>query len=503
VHGWIKTDNAKDATLRGKLYTSRTGTEVASGDIGTLVSGTTDWTFFSGDITAPAGVTFVDLFMESKGPSTGTGYTWFDDVGVIEWTDWITYDGTGSTVYPNDIYWLQVRNPAVVDNATVIFREAGFIDLAQPSSVVAAVQQGWNLISNPVLRADSLHGVRSLYPSSIFNYAFDFSAGSGYHQSSVLETGKGYWEKFAEPASVEIAGSPIVRDSVIVGAGWNLIGSVTYPVDTAAIVSVPPGLIASRYFGYSGGYFPLDVLTPGAGYWVKCNSTGVIVLEGTARALALGRRLADTYPHVTISDARGEKRHLYLPSDGSLPLELPPPPPHGELDVRCERQEGIDGGQSAGEFPVQISSATYPLQIAWSDFDSNGKLKLKVGETIKELRGSGEIGVVASGVHVSILYTSSQDVPVIFGLDQNYPNPFNPVTTLRYALPARTPVHLQVYSVTGQLVKTLVNGTLDAGRYETLWQGENDAGISVGSGVYFCRLMAGGHTRSIKVLLMK
>jgi hypothetical protein len=152
---------------------------------------------------------------------------------------------------------------------------------------------------------------------------------------------------------------------------------------------------------------------------------------------------------------------------------------------------------------VQISSATYPLQIAWSDFDSNGKLKLKVGETIKELRGSGEIGVVASGVHVSILYTSSQDVPVIFGLDQNYPNPFNPVTTLRYALPARTPVHLQVYSVTGQLVKTLVNGTLDAGRYETLWQGENDAGISVGSGVYFCRLMAGGHTRSIKVLLMK
>jgi poly-gamma-glutamate capsule biosynthesis protein CapA/YwtB (metallophosphatase superfamily) len=503
IHGWIKTDNAKEATLRGKLYNSRTGTEVATGDIGTLVGGTTDWSFFSGDITAPSGVTFVDVFMESKAPASGTGYAWFDDVGMIEWTDWITYDGTGATAYPNDIYWLQVRTPSVIDNATVTFREAGFLDLAQPTSVVANVGQGWNLISNPVERADSMRHVRSLYPSSTFEYAFDFSAGTGYHQSYTLEQGKGYWERFGSPTSVEIAGSPVVRDTIDVEAGWNLIGTLSYPVDTAAIVSIPAGLLSSDYFGYSQGYVPADVLTPGSGYWVKANAAGRLVLEGSVRASLLARNPRIDEGSINFFDAGGERCRLSLPGTCGRSIELPPPPPPGGIDVRYAGT-GLSSGEGREcELPLCIASDHYPIRISWSDLNGDTQAKVEVGGVIRNLVGSGDVQVPAAGVTVSILYTPKGDMPATFALEQNYPNPFNPVTSIRYAIPTRVPVRLQIFNITGQLVRTVVSDVQNAGRHTAQWYGENDAGISVGSGVYFCRLVAGGYVRAIKVLLMK
>jgi hypothetical protein len=81
-------------------------------------------------------------------------------------------------------------------------------------------------------------------------------------------------------------------------------------------------------------------------------------------------------------------------------------------------------------------------------------------------------------------------VPTEFVLEQNYPNPFNPQTTISYSLPANSQVSLKIFSVTGQLVCTLYEGESSAGTHVVLWDGLNDRGNSVGSGVYFCRLQA-------------
>ncbi|MDM7916957.1 MAG: FlgD immunoglobulin-like domain containing protein [Candidatus Eisenbacteria bacterium] len=59
---------------------------------------------------------------------------------------------------------------------------------------------------------------------------------------------------------------------------------------------------------------------------------------------------------------------------------------------------------------------------------------------------------------------------------------------------------LRIYDVQGRLVKTLVDGTLDAGSHEALWNGRNDAGADAGSGVYFCRLQSGGRTAVRKLV---
>jgi hypothetical protein len=82
------------------------------------------------------------------------------------------------------------------------------------------------------------------------------------------------------------------------------------------------------------------------------------------------------------------------------------------------------------------------------------------------------------------------EVPTVFALEHNYPNPFNPTTQIKYALPKESFVTLKVYNVLGQEVATLVNEQQAAGYVTTKWDGRNNVGQSVGSGVYFYRLEA-------------
>jgi len=88
-------------------------------------------------------------------------------------------------------------------------------------------------------------------------------------------------------------------------------------------------------------------------------------------------------------------------------------------------------------------------------------------------------------------------------LRQNHPNPFNPATVIPFTLTKRQNVSLVVYDAGGRRVATLVNGTVDAGLSEYVWEGVNDRGDPVASGVYFCRLVAEGVEQARKMVLVK
>jgi len=82
-------------------------------------------------------------------------------------------------------------------------------------------------------------------------------------------------------------------------------------------------------------------------------------------------------------------------------------------------------------------------------------------------------------------------VPTTFCLSQNYPNPFNPKTDIRYQIAySRSPVHatLKIYNILGQEVRTLVDEYQDGGYYSVTWNGMDDRGNSMPSGVYSYRL---------------
>jgi hypothetical protein len=84
-----------------------------------------------------------------------------------------------------------------------------------------------------------------------------------------------------------------------------------------------------------------------------------------------------------------------------------------------------------------------------------------------------------------------------------YPNPFNAATTFDFSLTASGPVTLRVYDLAGKAVRTLVDRTLDAGPHRRRWDGRDDAGRELGSGVYLARLVAGPTVRDDRVVLVK
>jgi len=94
--------------------------------------------------------------------------------------------------------------------------------------------------------------------------------------------------------------------------------------------------------------------------------------------------------------------------------------------------------------------------------------------------------------------------PKSFALMQNYPNPFNPETYVSFALPVGSPVSLKIYNVAGQLVKTLVDGEqMGAGLHVVRWDGRNNNGEEVASGIYFYKMSAGDFHATKKMVVTK
>jgi len=104
-------------------------------------------------------------------------------------------------------------------------------------------------------------------------------------------------------------------------------------------------------------------------------------------------------------------------------------------------------------------------------------------------------------------YVAESDVSVPAGvaaaLHGNYPNPFNPSTTISFSLGSAERVVIDVYNIRGQMVRSLVSGVYGAGSHTVVWNGCADDGVSVGSGVYFYRMVSGGFSEVRKMLLLK
>ena len=108
---------------------------------------------------------------------------------------------------------------------------------------------------------------------------------------------------------------------------------------------------------------------------------------------------------------------------------------------------------------------------------------------------------VTSGTYETTV--SAIRVPRDFALLQNYPNPFNGETMIRFQLPASERVKLYVYNIRGQRVATIIDEQMEAGYHRISWNGRNDNGRQVGSGVYIYLLQAGRHHQSKKLTYMK
>ena len=94
-------------------------------------------------------------------------------------------------------------------------------------------------------------------------------------------------------------------------------------------------------------------------------------------------------------------------------------------------------------------------------------------------------------------------IPAEFALMQNYPNPFNPQTAIEFSLSVNGIADIKIYDITGSLVKILAAGYYTSGHYSIEWNGANDFGIPVSSGIYFCALCFRGQKELIKMQLIR
>ena len=133
----------------------------------------------------------------------------------------------------------------------------------------------------------------------------------------------------------------------------------------------------------------------------------------------------------------------------------------------------------------------------YADFDAQQRiLRLAAGV-------GGEFAVTYAPAAPLAIAETGNTLPDGFSLAQNYPNPFNPVTHIDYQLSNFSDVKLQIYNTLGQLVKTLVNGRQSAGKFSVQWDGTNQLGERVSSGVYMYRLAVGNAVQSQKMVLMR
>lgn len=152
-----------------------------------------------------------------------------------------------------------------------------------------------------------------------------------------------------------------------------------------------------------------------------------------------------------------------------------------------------------GEFYIGILETTNASAIGL-DTSSNGYSYQRLTTEWTPVT-TGEImirAIIEHGVG------NDDNVTPVYTLDaNNYPNPFNPETTISYSVPNPGPASLKVYNLKGQVVRTLVNDTLEPGEYRVVWNGKDESGQNVSSGLYFYRLTNDGKTITRKMLLAK
>ncbi len=111
------------------------------------------------------------------------------------------------------------------------------------------------------------------------------------------------------------------------------------------------------------------------------------------------------------------------------------------------------------------------------------------------LIGAKDVGCTATDV--------AETAPAANRLHQSFPNPFNPTTRIAFDINTPAQVSLKIFDVSGRLVRVLVDKTLTAGRHEVIWNGTDESGTKVASGIYFCRMTAGTFTEANKLILLR
>ncbi len=333
--------------------------------------------------------------------------------------------------------------------------------------------------------------------------------------------------------------------------GWNMIGNpFAYEITWSRILSatgVPSTSLQAPvvYYPGEGLYnYSQTVLVPWRGYFVYNRTTAPIVLQvppmaGTPKA-SPPRRMDRQEFVLDLSGAGVESKlrsgktrvgMLRTAEDGADPEDYLEAPPIGERLILSVTD--TKGNRYAGNFmAVSEQGAAWDIDLKPSAKDKrvviqiDGMAGLPAGfktwlldtdrECCLDLNDGGaeaDVPKDGSGLHLKLIVGTEEFAesagrglplePYQFDLKPNYPNPFNPETRIEYSLEHKGRVSVDVFDGLGRKIRTLESGVLGAGVHEAVWNGRDDSGRPVPSGVYVCRVRAGAFATSRKMALIR
>jgi hypothetical protein len=249
------------------------------------------------------------------------------------------------------------------------------------------------------------------------------------------------------------------KTQVHVSRAWNLL-SLPLSVANGNTAALFPGS-ASSAFMYRAGYQTVDSLTTGIGYWLKFDSARAYVIPGIISSV-------ETLTLQTGWNIIGAASQPVLVS--GITTLTPGLSTSSFFEYR------------SGYFPADTLK---PGKGYWVKSNIAGMIRIAAGSAAAP---SSRLRIVATGELPPLPpgeRSMDEQLPREYSLGQNFPNPFNPATTINFDLPAPSRVNIGIYNVLGQLMKTLLVGTVDAGYRSVVWDASG-----MPSGIYFYRMEA-------------
>ncbi len=320
-----------------------------------------------------------------------------------------------------------------------------------------------------------------------------------------------------------------------------MVGSVDCAVPVGSLTSSPPNHLPFAY-GYdcnSGNYVPVSDLMPGIGHWAAAMAPCTLTIDCAAPLSSSVQNILDVTEAVWEStltvQSQGQQQELMfgvhksatVGIDMSMDRPLPPPAPTASAGGGKGKEKGIlKAGWLTGDSDFPMLSASYvgvKDDLVWTlsvDLAKSGKLavdNLPDGFICTMTEDEQPIGNGNGSVHLSageheITLTlepaNGKGKPKKTQVLANYPNPFNPETWIPYQLEFDAQVAISIYDINGRSIRTLDLGTKPAGFHTSkseaaYWDGKNEAGEQVSSGVYFYTIQAGDFTAPRKMVVAR
>ncbi len=400
------------------------------------------------------------------------------------------------------------------------------LDLFRVDEVVIDLDAGWNLISWNVdtptddveeLFADIMDDVEVILGFEQGGFTFDpiLPEFSTLQDCDHLH---GFWVKMYNPRTLILNGSPIAATTPIsLEFGWNLVSYLPNEgfAPDYALGSVHDMLDVAMgwkdggpetYDPFLPEYATLTEMAPKFGYWLNMDSDVMLVYPGAGplvsfKQIPVRMNMAAKQNAVAASRIWVDAFSRQLTLDG-LTIS-------GGTQIKAITSDGLVVGAGTvatdGKFGFMPIYGDDPMTDAIEGPSSGQTISFVVGnvETNETFVWDADNRTVEISALTAKGGSDDPALPSEYGLHQNYPNPFNPSTTISFSMPSSGKVSIEVYNILGARVATVFDGMAEAGTTSVIWDGRNENGEQVATGIYFSRMKCDQFEQSRKMVLMK